>query len=159
MPCGTGKSLIAYWIARELKAQTVILAVPSLALVKQSLKDWTSEYLAEGIMPKWVAVCSDDDVGKLKEADSTVATVYEAGIPVTTDPKEITGFIEEKFDGPKIIFTTYQSSPVLADACREAGLSVDLLIADEAHKTVGRKDKKFATFLFDENLKFSKECL
>ena len=106
MPCGTGKSLMAYWIARG-EGSNRNTCLPSLALVKQSF--WTS---AEGIMPKWVAVCSDDDVGKLKEADSTVATVYEAGIPVTTDPQEITNFVEEKFDGPKIIFTTYQSSPV-----------------------------------------------
>jgi len=76
MPCGTGKSLIAYWITRKLNVRTVIVAVPSLALVKQSLGDWTSEYLAEGIHPNWIAVCSDDDVGKLKEADSTVATVF-----------------------------------------------------------------------------------
>ena len=48
MPCGTGKSLIAYWSTQALRAKTVIVAVPSLALVKQSLEDWTSEYLAEG---------------------------------------------------------------------------------------------------------------
>ena len=30
------------------------------------------------------------------------------------------------------------------------------MIADEAHKTVGRKDKKFGTLLFDENIKFKK---
>ena len=86
MPCGTGKSLIAYWSTQALKAKTVIVAVPSLALVKQSLEDWTSEYLAEGVHPEWMAVCSDDSVGKMREADSTVATVYEAGIPTTTDP-------------------------------------------------------------------------
>ena len=64
MPCGTGKSLIAYWITRELNVKSVIVAVPSLALVKQSLEDWTSEYLAEGIYPNWIAVCSDDSVGQ-----------------------------------------------------------------------------------------------
>jgi len=153
MPCGTGKSLIAYWSTRALKAKTVIVAVPSLALVKQSLEDWTSEYLAEGIHPEWMAVCSDDSVGKMKEADSTVATVYEAGIPTTTDPTEIVNFIKKKSKNPKVIFTTYQSSPKLADACKKQGLTIDLLIADEAHKTVGRKDKKFATLLSDENIK------
>ena len=45
---------------------------------------------------------------------------------------------------------------MLAAACNEAELTVDLLIADEAHKTVGRKDKKFGTLLFDENIKFKK---
>jgi len=153
MPCGAGKSLIAYWSTKALKAKSVIVAVPSLALVKQSLEDWTSEFLAEGIHPEWMAVCSDDSVGRMKEADSTVATVYEAGIPTTTDPTEIVNFIKKKSKNPKVIFTTYQSSPKLADACKKQGLTIDLLIADEAHKTVGRKDKKFATLLSDENIK------
>ena len=153
MPCGTGKSLIAYWAAQALKLKTVIVALPSLALVKQSLEDWTSEYLAEGVHPEWMAVCSDDSVGKMKEADSTVATVYEAGIPTTTDPLKIVDFVQKKSKNPKVIFTTYQSSPKLADACKQQGLTIDLLIADEAHKTVGRRDKKFATLLSDENIK------
>jgi predicted helicase len=41
MPCGTGKSLTAYWIAEALKAKLILVAVPSLALVRQSLTDWT----------------------------------------------------------------------------------------------------------------------
>ena len=153
MPCGTGKSLISYWITQALHVKTIIVAVPSIALIKQSLKDWTSEYLAEGIQPEWLAVCSDDDVGKMKEADSTVATVYEAGIPTTTNPYDISKFIKKKSTSPKVIFTTYQSSQKLANACKDANLTIDLLIADEAHKTVGRRDKKFATLLFDENIK------
>ena len=152
MPCGTGKSLIAYWAAQALKVKIVIVALPSLALVKQSLEDWTSEYLAEGVHPEWMAVCSDDSVGKMREADSTVATVYEAGIPTTTDPLKIVDFVQKKSKNPKVIFTTYQSSPKLADACKQQDLTIDLLIADEAHKTVGRRDKKFATLLFDENI-------
>ena len=46
MPCGTGKSLTAYWIAQALKAKNILVAVPSLALVRQSLTDWTREFLA-----------------------------------------------------------------------------------------------------------------
>ena len=143
-------------MARELKAKTIVVAVPSLALVKQSLEDWTTEYLAEGITPSWLAVCSDDSVGNMRETDSTVATVYEAGIPVTNDPLEIISFIKKRTSGPRVIFTTYQSSPMLAAASNEADLTIDLLIADEAHKTVGRKDKKFGTLLFDKNIKFKK---
>jgi superfamily II DNA or RNA helicase len=156
MPCGTGKSLMAYWIARALDAKSVVLAVPSLALVKQSLGDWTAEFLAEGIRPQWLAVCSDDSVGSMKEADSTVSTVYEAGIPTTTDQKEIVKFLGKKQKNPKIIFTTYQSGEVLAKACSAANYVPDLLIADEAHKTVGSTAKKFATLLSDENIKIKK---
>ena len=152
MPCGTGKSLMAYWIARAMNAKSIILAVPSLALIKQSLGDWTAEFLAEDIRPEWLAVCSDDSVGSMKEADSTVSTVYEAGIPATTDQFEIIKFLEKTTDAPKVIFTTYQSSEVLAEACTTAGFTADLLIADEAHKTVGSSAKKFATLLSDDNI-------
>jgi superfamily II DNA or RNA helicase len=156
MPCGTGKSLMAYWMAREMNAKSIILAVPSLALVKQSLGDWTAEFLAEGIRPEWLAVCSDDSVGSMKEADSTVSTVYEAGIPATTDQFEIIKFLEKRTDDPKVIFTTYQSSEVLAEACTTAGFTADLLIADEAHKTVGSSAKKFATLVSDDNILINK---
>ena len=36
-PCGAGKSLTGYWICNELKTKTILVAVPSLALVKQTL--------------------------------------------------------------------------------------------------------------------------
>ena len=80
MPCGTGKSLTAYWIAEELKAKTILVAVPSLALVRQSLTDWTREFLAHGIKPDWLCVCSDETVGNL-ERDEFVGEVYDLGLP------------------------------------------------------------------------------
>jgi superfamily II DNA or RNA helicase len=156
MPCGTGKSLTAYWIAQSLKAKTIVVAVPSLALVRQSLADWTAEYLAEGIKPEWIAVCSDQTVGSTKDADSTVATVYEMGIPTNPSDEELDSFLKRRSTTPKIVFTTYQSADKLCNAAQRNNKTFDLLIADEAHKTVGRKDKSFATLLFDENVKFKK---
>jgi predicted helicase len=50
MPCGTGKSLIAFWIAETIKASTIVVAVPSLGLIRQSVADWTREFLAKGEM-------------------------------------------------------------------------------------------------------------
>ena len=37
MPCATGKSLTAFWIAQALDAKSIVVAVPSLALIRQSL--------------------------------------------------------------------------------------------------------------------------
>ena len=39
-PCGTGKSLTACWIADALEAEKVLVVVPSLALIRQSLNVW-----------------------------------------------------------------------------------------------------------------------
>ena len=30
MPCGTGKSLTAFWIAEKMKSKSILVAVPSL---------------------------------------------------------------------------------------------------------------------------------
>ncbi len=153
MPCGTGKSLTAFWIAETLKAKTVIIAVPSLALIKQSLQDWTTEFLAKDIRPEWIAICSDDSVGNMNAMDSTVSSVYETGIKTSTNEKEIIEFLNRKTKLPKIIFVTYQSSPVLCKASKRSKIIFDLLISDEAHKTVGDKSRVFSTLLFDKNIK------
>ena len=65
MPGATGKSLTAFWIAQAINAKKIIIAVPSLNLVKQSLNDWTKEYLAHGINPEWLCICSDESAGKV----------------------------------------------------------------------------------------------
>jgi superfamily II DNA or RNA helicase len=152
MPCGTGKSLTAFWIANALKANSIIVAVPSLNLIKQSLEDWTAEFVAqnETHRPEWQVICSDDSTSKLE--DEFVNDVYSLGIPTSTSIDEIELFLKRKTKGRKIIFTTYQSSDRLAQAARKAKFSFDLAILDEAHKTVGIKSKSFATLLSDTNI-------
>jgi superfamily II DNA or RNA helicase len=155
MPCGTGKSLTAYWIAEALKANTILVAVPSLALVRQSLTDWTREFLAHGIKPDWLCVCSDETVGNL-ERDEFVGEVYDLGLPTHTDTNEIAALLRVRSSGPKIVFTTYQSSTKLAAAARKARIKFDLAILDEAHKTVGVHSKTFATLLSDKKIKIQR---
>ncbi len=151
MPCATGKSLTAYWIAEALGARSILVAVPSLSLVRQSLKDWTREFLAHGIVPDWLCVCSDESTGKL-EQDEFVGGTYDLGVPATTSQQKIVDFLKPRSKNHRIVFTTYQSSPVLAAAARSADHHFDLAILDEAHKTVGAKGKSFATLLFDKNV-------
>jgi predicted helicase len=155
MPCGTGKSLTAYWIAEALKAKSILVAVPSLALVRQSLTDWTREFLAHGIKPDWLCVCSDETVGNL-ERDEFVGEVYDLGLPTHTDANEIAALLRARSSGPKIVFTTYQSSTKLAAAARKARIKFDLAILDEAHKTVGVHSKTFATLLSDKKIKIQR---
>lgn len=156
MPCGTGKSLTAFWIANSIHAKSVIVAVPSLNLIKQSLEDWTAEFVAlnENPKPEWQVICSDDSTSKLQ--DEFVSDVYSLGIPTTTNIDEISDFLKRKTKGRKIIFTTYQSSDRLAEASRKAKFSFDLAILDEAHKTVGVKSKSFATLLSDTKISIKK---
>ena len=148
MPCGTGKSLTAFWIANELKAKSVLIAVPSLALLQQTLKVWTREYLIAGIKPDWLCVCSDQTVSD--DQDDFVSNIYELGIDVTTDKNEIKKFLKSKAN-IKVVFTTYQSGKVTALGAK--GFTFDLGVMDEAHKTVGLGTKPMAHLIHQKNIK------
>ena len=156
MPCGTGKSLTAYWITQTLASKATIIAVPSLALIKQSLEDWTKEMLLSKttVLPDWCCICSDESTGQL--TDDFVTDTYSLGIPTTTNEDEITSFLKRKAPGGKIIFTTYQSADKLAQVSRRLKFKFDLAILDEAHKTVGVKDKAFSILLQEDKINISK---
>ncbi len=149
MPCGTGKSLAAFWIARKLNAKSILIAVPSLALLQQTLKVWTREYIIAGIRPDWLCVCSDQTVSD--DQDDFVSNIYELGIDVTTDKKDIKQISKTKNNNLKIVFTTYQSGKVTAQGAK--GFKFDLGIMDEAHKTVGHGEKPMAHLIHQKNIK------
>jgi predicted helicase len=104
MPCGTGKSLTAFWITQALKAQNIAVVVPSLALIKQGIEDWTREFIAvdENPLPEWLCVCSDESAGAL-DTDEFVGEVYDLGIPATTSPHEITEFLNRSTLGRRAV--------------------------------------------------------
>ena len=150
-PCGSGKSLTAYWIARDLGAKKILVAVPSLSLIRQTLKVWLRESLAHGDKVEWICVCSDESAGRV-EQDDTAVLRQDLGAPCLTDPLEIAAWLRRKKPGLTVVFTTYQSGEALGKAARAAKFLFDLGIMDEAHKTVGDGDKLFSHLLHDENL-------
>ena len=92
----------------------------------------------------------------MKKMDTIVASIYESGIPTTTNSKIIEKFFKTDPNTQKIIFTTYHSSPLLAKIIKKLNIVIDLLIADEAHKTAGEKAKVFSTLLYDKKYKNKK---
>jgi predicted helicase len=154
MPCGTGKSLTAFWIAQALYAKNILVAVPSLALIKQGVEDWTREFVALGLdpQPRWLCVCSDESTG-IVEKDEFVSEVYDLGIPATTQTDEIEEFFTASTGFHRVVFVTYQSSRRLAEVTNRLGIEFDLGVFDEAHKTVGVKSKAFSILLHDENIR------
>jgi len=143
MACGTGKTLVGLWAAEQSKAQKILVLAPSLALIRQLL----GEYRLNASWGRWsaLAVCSDDSVA---ETDSIHVDVSEVGCPVTTNPADVPVFLRKR--GVRVVFCTYHSAPLLA------GLSFDLALFDEAHKTSGVKDKAFGFALHDENVRCAK---
>jgi len=152
-PCGAGKSLTGYWILQRLKSKSLIVAVPSLALVKQTLEVYLEQVVANDENVRWLCVCSDEGIGK---NDDVAVHTQDIGIPCVTDTNTISHWLTANKGHKTIVFTTYQSGKAIADAARKSKHIFDLGIMDEAHKTVGAKDKYFSHLLFDKNISIRK---
>ena len=142
MACGTGKTFTSLIIAREFMEREggsarILFAVPSLALLKQTLDDWSVE--VDSAFTAW-AVCSDTKVSARSDApaDSTV----DLPIPATTDAQRLADSLgaNNATEGLQVVFATYQSIEVIHRAQEIAGdewRDFDLIICDEAHRTTG----------------------
>ena len=131
MACGTGKTLTSFWIREELESGLTLVLLPSLNLLSQTLKEWESE--SEDL--NWICVCSDKSVAK--DEDEWVVNASDLGISVTSDVDEIQDFLIQTPNG--VIFSTYQSSPLVAEAQKSDGIPhFDLVIGDEAHRISGK---------------------
>lgn len=140
MACGTGKTFtslkLAERIAEDLGHARILFMVPSLALMSQSLKEWSDE--TEQPMHAY-AVCSDNKVGRVKDTDLTDVALHDLQIPATTDGSRLIDAMDSRKldEGMTVVFSTYQSIDAVR-AAQQAGLpDFDLIICDEAHRTTG----------------------
>ncbi|MBK7311467.1 MAG: DEAD/DEAH box helicase family protein [Sphingobacteriaceae bacterium] len=122
-PCGAGKSLTGYWITRELKSKSIIVAVPSLSLVKQTLEVYLRESVANSDKVSWLCVCSDEGIGT---NDDIAIHTNEIGVPCVTDKNYIAKWIKDNSKNKTIIFTTYQSGKTISEACKIAKYEFNL---------------------------------
>jgi superfamily II DNA or RNA helicase len=142
MACGTGKTFTTLWIKEALNSESSLILLPSLGLLSQTLHEWTTAKNQDFAV---LCVCSDDSVGK-KGGDEAIHDIADLAFPVTSNSIEIATFLKQ--DGPKVVFSTYQSSNLIADAQVDQKVpSFDLAIADEAHRCAGDKAGNFATIL------------
>jgi len=152
MACGTGKTFTSLKIAEELTPANgmVLFCVPSISLMSQTLKEWVAE---SHRTLRCFAVCSDTKVGKKHENEDI--RLHDLAFPATTDAADLFKQVSRPFGGERltVIFSTYQSIQVIADA-QKAGLAeFDLIICDEAHRTTGvtLADKDESNFVMVHN--------
>ncbi|WP_208374327.1 DEAD/DEAH box helicase [Helicobacter pylori] len=163
MACGTGKTYTSLKIMEALDPKITLFLAPSIALLSQTFR----EYAQEKSEPFYASiVCSDDKVGKSKNEDNDDIKFSELPIKASTRLEDILSVHEkaQKENKRFIIFSTYQSTLRIKEA-QEAGLNeIDLVICDEAHRTVGamyssneRDDKNAFTLCHsDKNIKATK---
>jgi len=145
MACGTGKTLTGQRIAEELESKTTLVLLPSLLLLSKTVNDWVSERETDFI---FLPVCSDKSV--TKKSDEIAVSDFDLCFRSTTDVLEIAQFLKRTEN--KVIFSTYQSSPQIAETFRQHELKpFDLIIADEAHRCAGKVSSDYSTVL-DEHL-------
>ena len=126
MACGTGKTLTAWFITTELAAERTLVLVPSLSLLKQTMREWQRATGGEQLFAA-LPVCSDDTVRS--GDDPALAYTAEVGVRVTTEPGDIAAFMRKS--GSRVVFCTYQSSPQVAQAFEQGNVPpFDLVIAD-----------------------------
>ncbi len=169
MACGTGKTYTSLKIMEALDPKIMLFLAPNIALLSQTFR----EYAKEKSDPFYASiVCSDDKVGddkagkgKKNKNDDDTDDINFSELPLkpSTRLEDILSTHEkaQKENKRFIIFSTYQSALRIKEA-QEAGLNeIDLIICDEAHRTVGamyssneRDDKNAFTLCHsDENIK------
>ena len=153
MACGTGKTLVALWAAEAQEPKTVLVLVPSLALLSQTLPDWCKQS-KWGDRFRYLCVCSDASVTQSVKNDDYELKQSDLEFAVTTDSKQVQGFLAANQSGVNVIFSTYQSAEVVAKGLK--GTAIDFGVFDEAHKTTGPKEGLFAFGLSDKNILIKK---
>ena len=154
MACGTGKTFTSLRIAEGLATESrlVLFLVPSIALLSQTLKEWSAQS-KENIYP--ICICSDAHA-----SDKAEDSISDLVLPATTDSAKVhRQFVDYRNrlkteGGMIVVFSTYQSIDVIGTVQKDINrrekdsFLFDLIICDEAHRTTGikQKDKSQSAF-------------
>ena len=135
--CGTGKTFTSLKLAEQMAVEAggslrVLFLAPSIQLVAQTLREWTAQSQAD---LRAFVVCSDTKASRAAEDISP----HDIPLPATTDPAELKDRLAtaKRAQGLSVVFSTYQSIDVVAQAQKLGAPEFDLILCDEAHRTTG----------------------
>ena len=149
MACGTGKTLVQLWTTEALGCQRVLVLVPSLLLLRQTLHEWLRETRWDDV--EYLCVCSD--LTLQGSSDPVVVRQSDLDFPVTTDRAHVRRFLRRAVRSTtrRVIFSTYQSARVVAAGMVQRR-PFDLVVFDEAHRTAGRVGAHFSFALKNQHI-------
>lgn len=137
MACGTGKTITSLRLTEEMLSEgsLVLFLAPSISLVAQTMRVWANQSKRD---LRCAVVCSDETASNA-EGDTWESSLSDIPYPATTDPAKLHDQIKRfnRASGVNVVFSTYQSIQVVADAQRMGIDSFDLIVCDEAHRTTG----------------------
>jgi predicted helicase len=140
IPCGTGKSLMGVWIAKELDCHTVFISVPSLYLLSGTFETWARDHITDDKNVEFLLIGSDVDR----------SNQYISEFELTTNIDDIQNKMRSYMKGGVdnlIVITTYQSSDIMIEAATNTNFVFDLGIFDEAHRTTGCEGREFTKLI------------
>ncbi|MBZ6135454.1 Helicase associated domain protein [Streptomyces olivaceus] len=138
--CGTGKTLTAAATAHRLAPQgTVLVAVPTLALLTQTVQRWRQAGRTGLIL----------GISSLTQHRSGLTRQQAI---MTNDRDHIAALIEDAH-GPVTVFVTYASLPLIRRLHQDHALPAwDMAVIDEAHRTCKKAGRGWGTIHSDDAL-------
>ena len=92
------QGLPAYFLAQEIGAKRILIAVPSffliLFLIRQTIEVWLREMLANRQDVDWICVCSDESAWHVDRDDVAVLRQIP-GVPCQTDSEKISVWLRK----------------------------------------------------------------
>lgn len=135
MACGTGKTFTALKIAESVTngSGNVLFLVPSISLLNQTLTEWSTQ---SKYKYKVYAICSDPKASKTSD---NINSITDLVIPATTDVNKLMSryYGSDTNETLNFFFSTYQSIDVVSAFQKKSGISFNIVICDEAHRTTG----------------------
>jgi superfamily II DNA or RNA helicase len=133
LACGTGKTLVGAHSAAALAAQGQrLILVPTVTLLAQLVRAYRAT-LGPSVLGRVLAVC---DERKVAAGQGDIEDLEAQHVQVSTDPCVIAQVVFGS--QPVTVVSTYQSLATLTSAHRQHAMPEwDVVILDEAHRTVG----------------------
>lgn len=149
MACGSGKTFTSLKIVEEfisknkLEQANILYLVPSISLLSQTITEWNAQLDLNKINRdiNTYAICSDDSSTERAQSIKNEADInVHMPCPATTNVESLKNYFDISNNGHvrhNFFYSTYQSIDVVIDLQKSKNIIFDLVICDEAHRTIG----------------------